>query len=276
MTELERLIAKAERIAQAGERLSVLFAAELAEVWRRFERLVTQDAAAVTSGSMAAMRDRVRRLLTEAGYDVLVAASVNAGVTQMAAIVGTSAIPRTAMTTRLAALQEMSTLGMVARGDEAATAVWRAVAQHAITNRPIREILEDVAKILDRDVKSVRTQFDTQVSIFGRQVEAIQTAGLPDEQPFLYLGPVDFKTRPFCLNLVGKVFTREEIDAMDNGQMPDVFLTGGGYQCRHSWLAVESRAMRQLTNTGERTPQYIREVERLREANEARRRKRGS
>jgi hypothetical protein len=37
---------------------------------------------------------------------------------------------------------------------------------------------------------------------------------------------------------VGKVYTRAEIDAMDNGQIDNVFLTGGGYNCRHVWMEV--------------------------------------
>jgi hypothetical protein len=35
---------------------------------------------------------------------------------------------------------------------------------------------------------------------------------------------------------MGKGYTREEIDRMDNGQLPNVFRTGGGWNRRHQWI----------------------------------------
>jgi hypothetical protein len=72
--------------------------------------------------------------------------------------------------------------------------------------------------------------------ISGDQAEA---AGIDDN--FLYLGPVDEKTRAFCLARVGNVFSRKDITGMSNGQgadVADVFTNGGGWNCRHSWIAV--------------------------------------
>jgi hypothetical protein len=68
-------------------------------------------------------------------------------------------------------------------------------------------------------------------------VEALK-AGDDPETRYAYLGPVDTKVRPFCRQHVGKVYTRAEIDALDNGQLNNVFLTGGGYNCRHVWNEV--------------------------------------
>lgn len=55
---------------------------------------------------------------------------------------------------------------------------------------------------------------------------------------FQYIGPDDSANRPFCDRHVDKVYTREEIDALDNGQTSNVFLTGGGFRCRHHWRPV--------------------------------------
>ena len=57
----------------------------------------------------------------------------------------------------------------------------------------------------------------------------------------LYVGPVDSKIRPFCLARVGDIFTVEEIRKMNNGQIPDVLINGGGYNCRHRWIAVDNK-----------------------------------
>jgi hypothetical protein len=55
------------------------------------------------------------------------------------------------------------------------------------------------------------------------------------------LGPDDRKTRPWCETKIdqtkaGKTWKREEINAMDNGQIGNVMVTCGGYNCRHVWL----------------------------------------
>ena len=45
-------------------------------------------------------------------------------------------------------------------------------------------------------------------------------------------------TRPFCERLLksDRTYTREEIDRMNNGQIPNVFVTCGGFSCRHQWV----------------------------------------
>lgn len=63
-----------------------------------------------------------------------------------------------------------------------------------------------------------------------------EAAGLPVK--FKYYGPQDSIARPFCSKLLGsaKVYTRAEIAAMDNGQIPNVMISRGGYRCRHQWI----------------------------------------
>jgi hypothetical protein len=73
---------------------------------------------------------------------------------------------------------------------------------------------------------------------------------------FIYVGPVDERLRPFCRGHVGKVYTRAQIDALDNGQLPNTFLTGGGWNCRHVWHAVSKFSeARELAGTGKRLPE---------------------
>jgi hypothetical protein len=72
----------------------------------------------------------------------------------------------------------------------------------------------------------------TQQAFMNYQAEKIKA------EDYIYLGPLDAKTRPFCAALVGGVFTKEEIMEMENGQSGDVFSDGGGWNCRHQWLAV--------------------------------------
>ena len=100
-----------------------------------------------------------------------------------------------------------------------------------------RQLSEEIAKILNIAEARTQTLYDTAVSIYGRQVEAEQ-AGDDPSTTFVYMGPVDAKTRDFCLRHVGKVYTRAEIDQLDNGQLSNVFLAGGGYNCRHVFQEI--------------------------------------
>jgi hypothetical protein len=52
---------------------------------------------------------------------------------------------------------------------------------------------------------------------------------------FLYTGPADPKNRAFCMQHVGKTYTKEQILNMSNDQGTVVWLTCGGYKCRHRW-----------------------------------------
>jgi hypothetical protein len=73
---------------------------------------------------------------------------------------------------------------------------------------------------------------------FARQVMGAQATQYGITQ-FYYAGPADSKSREFCLKTKDQgVYTREEIDALDNGQFGMVFDFGGGYNCRHSWVPI--------------------------------------
>jgi len=67
---------------------------------------------------------------------------------------------------------------------------------------------------------------------------------------YLYLGPFDAKTRPFCQEVFGQVFNEEEIGELDNDQTGDVMTDRGGWNCRHDWIPVPSelRQINELTD----------------------------
>lgn len=80
---------------------------------------------------------------------------------------------------------------------------------------------------------------------FSRQLDAFQAEKYEANQ-FVYLGPLDASTRTFCASRVGKVFTRAEIADMRNNQTADVFTDGGGWNCRHKWIAVSPEVAKAL------------------------------
>lgn len=99
------------------------------------------------------------------------------------------------------------------------------------------ELVGELQALLEETSAHARTLYDTSLSEFVQTCTALHSDGTPDEA-FLYTGPIDGRLRPFCLDRVGRVFTRKAIDRMSNGQLDNTFITRGGYNCRHQWRRV--------------------------------------
>lgn len=111
------------------------------------------------------------------------------------------------------------------------------------------ELTEMLARQTNNTIPRAAAVADTAQSTFYRTIaeqgfrKIEEARGKPLR--YKYYGPDDKLNRPFCRHLLerqedGKTFTRAEIDAMDNGQLPNVMLTGGGYRCRHQWILAKA------------------------------------
>ncbi len=265
------LLGRGRRIAETADRLSHAFQRELARVLQDTERALQPILRRALDGDRTeqvrgarglALRRELRDALARAGYDRLADTATSQAVAQMAETVLATRIGQGAVrlvqpdARKLFALIEIGRTNLLQVGDDTAAAIWRSTTSWVFSARSTNDILDDLFEAIDEDVGALHTLFDTQVSMFGRQVEALATADLPADQPFLYVGPNDKRNRPFCREHVGQVLTRDRIEALDNGQLPNPFVTGGGYNCRHSWLAVESQELRDIVNTGARAPEF--------------------
>lgn len=80
---------------------------------------------------------------------------------------------------------------------------------------------------------------------FSRTVQGM-TAEQNGLKQFIFVGPGDGKTRDWCIDHLGNVYTRDEIDQMDNGQLPNAWVNGGGWNCRHVWAGVSDAVARAI------------------------------
>jgi hypothetical protein len=84
------------------------------------------------------------------------------------------------------------------------------------------------------------TEARTQTAVYARAISNAYAdeSGVPIG--FAYGGPDDGLTRPFCQACVGWWFSPELVRGLDNAQngLPHPLESGGGYNCRHQWLAV--------------------------------------
>ena len=265
MTDSQALLTEAEKLAKVADDVSASYASELGKVLRDLERelrSLAQDAIAGGKTALsrairaAKLRRQIQTALKEAGYESLAeratSVSLDALVAQMEALRGAARLAAftTPDLTRILALKELAKLDVLQQGQIIAQALWRTLAYGIFSQRPIRDLLDDLADAIDVELHEAGTLYDTTVNVFARQVEAMKSK---EDDVYAYLGPADIKTRPFCHQHLGKVYTKPEIDAMDNHQLPNTFLTGGGYNCRHSWIAVSKMSeLRELVGTNQR------------------------
>lgn len=102
-----------------------------------------------------------------------------------------------------------------------------------------REAQIDTTALSETLQRNIETEIRTGEMSFDRVVNNSKALDLGYDV-FEYVGPTDKFNRPFCREHVGKRYTREEINAMDNGQGLPVFEFGGGYNCRHRWAPRKS------------------------------------
>jgi hypothetical protein len=270
VSESLALLTEAEKLAKVADEVSAAYATELARVLRDLERelralaldAVQRNSKTALSRAVRAarLRKQIQVALKAAGYERFAhqVTSINLDrlLAQVERLRGAARLAAftTSDLTRILALKELAKLDVLGQGEAIAHAVWRTFAAGLFSQRPLRDLLDDLSTAIDVELYEARTLYDTTVNVFARQVEALKSKGDPDEV-YAYLGPADRKLRPFCHARVGKVFTRREIDAMDNEQLPNVFLTGGGYNCRHSWIALSKLSdLRELVGTDQRMP----------------------
>lgn len=118
-------------------------------------------------------------------------------------------------------------------------AIWEGL-RTSVMGEPLDATVARIAERTERSIPQAITEARTQVAEFDRFVTA-QVAADAGAELFLYAGPVDGITRPFCAELVGHAFTLEQVQQLDNAQTSaSPAIAGGGYNCRHSFSPIDA------------------------------------
>lgn len=99
-----------------------------------------------------------------------------------------------------------------------------------------------------RALAQAQTEISTTLSGFSSAVNIRKAEDL-GLYLFEYAGANDKLTRPFCNKLLEKrppIYTLDEINKMDNGQNLSVKIYGGGWNCRHEWMAISESKAKEL------------------------------
>ncbi len=262
MAEDRTLQRQAERLAREADALSAKFARELARVFRETDQRIRGWLSGNDKPTPQVKRE-IRQALRTSGFEALAEAATRAPFDSIATrVLRGRELPAGQLELwRLWHLDDLRDEGAII-----SRSIGGALMRGSLGRRAARAIPEQMSDILDRAETRLQTLYDTAISIYGRQVEA-EAAGEDASIRFAYMGPVDRKTRDFCLAHVGKVYTRDDIDQLDNGQLNNVFLTGGGYSCRHTWHEISKYSeLYDLRGTDERAPEIQDAVSEVREA----------
>jgi hypothetical protein len=109
------------------------------------------------------------------------------------------------------------------------------------------DLEELIFQYADGKAHYARTNARLVVSSYNR-IGREQVRENADLQHGFYYGDARVNTRPFCLRCIGKVFTLQDIEQMDNGQLSPVKIYAGGWNCIHSWLWVDPEWDEELKN----------------------------
>jgi len=102
---------------------------------------------------------------------------------------------------------------------------------------PLNTVMSNLQTRMSRAQGRQLTDIKTKISQYGRSLTATASA-VAGLNHYLYTGPVDGITRPFCRALVNLVVDEKQMRRLNNGQGLAVKTSGGGYNCRHSWSPV--------------------------------------
>ena len=126
-----------------------------------------------------------------------------------------------------------------AKGSDLANTIKQELTQGVLggaSRSTMKAAIADLSTFTDAQV---RTLVDTSMRVFSREVNAVMADALPNDTKYIYFGPVDDKTRDVCVEMAAAgPLTQAEIES----QFPGSFITGGGFNCRHTWRIDTSQS----------------------------------
>lgn len=232
--------------SDVAARLEALRSALLAQIIRILRDLEEDERGLVASKenlrNAIAVRSQVLAVLRDAGVDA-VEAEVEQAAVEVAqdvlrgydsGVVGAFA-PRAMDTIEAVMRSQVAELPGI--WDEAADNIRLAIDRGVVTGAPLEDIIARVSGQLDATFAQASSVVNSAImgTLRTATIEMAEAAGDGDIV-YLYTGPDDGKTRPFCSEHEGKAFSRDALDRLDNGagQPKPVSVFLGGYNCRHS------------------------------------------
>ena len=140
----------------------------------------------------------------------------------------------------LQALKNYSTESLLNQLDNMAQIIKKEVVNGIIAGTTAKTVLEAVQGQGALSPRQLQTLIDTAMNEYSRSVTKVMIDKMPKDTKYVYIGALDDRTRDECLDMMskGELTQKEIIDEFGE----DVFINGGGYNCRHKWeIAVQDK-----------------------------------
>jgi len=140
----------------------------------------------------------------------------------------------------LVTLKNYSTETLLNQLDNMGAIIKKEVVNGIIAGNPTSTVLEAVRGQGALSRRQLQTVIDTAMNEYSRSVTKIMIDKMPADVEYQYIGALDEKTRPKCLEMMAAGnLTRKEIERRFGSE---VFINGGGYNCRHKWeIALQDK-----------------------------------
>ena len=242
-------------VSGANRRLSAIRRGLQSEIARLLKRLSTEDGVVIRDslGNYERIRSQVLEALRTDGAPLVLTVGEQASMAAVqSALKG--AFPGKASKDDPVAISTRAEAEATLRASTAAVLddipiVWEAAADEVrqaidrgLAGLPLDELIAEVSERLD--VSTTRSGVLVEAAIRAAYQRATLIAaenaaqGTGEPMAYLYDGPEDRKTRPFCQSVIGRAYTLEAIKRLDNGQGLSVEVHRGGYNCRHRWSPI--------------------------------------
>ena len=142
--------------------------------------------------------------------------------------------------TTLVALKNYSTESLLNQLDNMAQIIKKEVVNGIIAGTTVQTVLQAVQGQGALSRRQLQTLIDTAMNEYSRSVTKVMIDKMPENMEYQYIGALDEKTRPECLEMMaaGNLTKKEIISRFGS----EVFTSGGGYNCRHKWeIALQDK-----------------------------------
>tara|TARA_R100001463_G_scaffold11279_1_gene31746 strand:+ start:842 stop:1558 length:717 start_codon:yes stop_codon:yes gene_type:complete len=114
------------------------------------------------------------------------------------------------------------------------------IVKGAIAGSTEKGIFDAIQQQAGLSGKQMETLVTTGLNDYSRSVGKVMIDQLGENQQYRYVGAIDDRTRDVCLDMWGSGnLTKEQIESRFGAS---VFISGGGYNCRHQWIPVQAES----------------------------------
>ena len=135
----------------------------------------------------------------------------------------------------LEVLVDMNTNSLIGQLDNMASVIKKEIMNGVVGGVNPDEILKAVRGQASLSKGQLKTLIDTTMNDYSRTVTKLMMDKMPENTKYEYIGPLDAKTRPECVEMIaaGRLTKAQILSTFS--KFGNILSSGGGYNCRHKW-----------------------------------------